>query len=68
MTLFQSRIDGIVLTLMSLVNAMRWQMDISGEAANTFGRLANSRLNMKLVLSTTKGINKPDDMETKYGN
>jgi len=43
-------------------------MDISGEAANTFGRLANSRLNMKLVLSMTKGINKPDDMETKYGN
>jgi len=65
MTIFQLRIDGIVLTLMSLVNAMRWQMNISGETANTFGRLANSRLDMRLVLSITKRINKPDDLETK---
>jgi len=65
MAIFQLRVDGVILTFMSLVNAMRWQMDISREAANTSGRLANGRLDMELVLSMTKFINKPDDLETK---
>lgn len=43
-------------------------MDISGETANTFGRLTNSRLSTKLVLNMAKCINEPDDLETKYGH
>jgi hypothetical protein len=39
---------------MSLIDAMRWQMNISGETANTFGRLANSGLGIELVFEHDK--------------
>jgi hypothetical protein len=34
---------------MSLIDAMRWQMNISGETADTLGRLANSGLDIELA-------------------
>lgn len=44
------RINRIVLSLMCFVDAMRRQVNISRETANTFGGLADSGLQMQSAL------------------